>query len=59
VVWEKAININFSMFIAFNFVYIFDSVRLDCWYIHTKTKQFNLNLNHLFIHKLRSLRTIN
>ena len=59
VAWEKAININFSMFIAFNFVYIFDSVRLDCWYIHTKTKQFNLNLNHLFIHKLRSLRTIN
>ena len=38
VAWEKAININFSMFIAFNFFYILGSVRLDCWYTHTKTK---------------------
>ena len=56
---KKAINIFFKMFIAFNFVYILGSFRLNYWYMHTKTKQLNLNLNHLLIYKLRVYATSN
>ena len=35
VAWEKAINIFILMFIAFNFVYIWGSVRLNYWYMNS------------------------